>query len=127
MTMTNTMLLCLAIILVSIITIAMSSKALKKVAERYAPYPFGPIDPKLVDPYVSQSVFGQPSPLFELSHNVDNQNLGAWQALQVLQDKSDFVLNSGIDWKTNTGFDGDGNTQFLLDLANPPFYAWRTF
>ena len=125
--MNNNMLLCIAIIIVSIIAIVMSSRALKDVKERFVAYTFGPIDPNLVDPYVSQSVFGQPAPMFDLSHNQADQLNGAWRAMQVLEDKSDFVLGTGIDWKTNTGFDGDGNTQFLMDLANPPFYAWRTF
>ena len=116
------------IILASIVVIILSSKALKKQqAENFVPYPFGPIDPNHVDPILTQSVFGQPSALFQLSNSVDNQNVGAWQALQLLQNKSDWYNRSGIEWKTNDGFDADGNTQFLMDYSNPPYYAWRNF
>jgi hypothetical protein len=117
----------IGIIIVSIIIIILCTKCLMKSSERFVPYPFGPIDPNHVDPIVAQSVFGQPSVLFQLSNSPQNQNLGAWQALQLSQNMYDWNRNAGIEWQTNDGFSSTGNTQFLLDYANPPYYAWRNF
>ena len=87
-------------------------------------FPFGPIDPDEHNPFNAQSIFGQPSQLFQLSSNTDNAPYGAYQALQAMQARSNYVAMRNPQWETSSNFSTDGNSVWALSLANPPMNAW---
>ena len=111
----------------SLLALILVSYCLRKssfAAEGIA-FPFGPINPKDVSPFNAQSIFGQPSYMFQLASNPQNAPYGAYQTLQAKQAQANFTDNVlPVDWKTNQGFNNSGNASFALELSDPPFYQW---
>ena len=87
-------------------------------------FPFGPIDPEQASPFNAQSIFGQPSQMFQLSSNPENAPYGAYQALQAMQARGNYVAMTNPQWSTSSNFSTDGNSMWALSLGNPPINAW---
>ena len=87
-------------------------------------FPFGPIDPENKNPFNAQSVFGQPSAMFDFSSNPKNAPYGAYQALQVMQARQNYVDMVRPKWTLNQGYENSGNTNWALSLGEAPYNAW---
>ena len=112
-------------IVISILAICISSWCIYQASKKEGiAFPFGPINPENVNPFNAQSVFGQPSAMFDFSSNPQNAPYGAYQALQVMQARQDYVDKTRPKWVVNQGYDNTGNTNWALSLGEKPYYAW---
>jgi hypothetical protein len=104
-----------AISIIAIIAIILSIVTLMKIKkEGYINYPFGPINPEMVNPFVTQSVYGQPGSMFNLA----TQQLGGADAtLNTYQMQTEYVKDFVPEHIVNNGFNFGGNTTDALELS----------
>jgi len=102
----------------------------RKSAEDFAmAYPFGPIDPKQVVPWDTQSVYGLPSNAFELGNcnYAENQNTCATKTLNIVEAQQNFADHINVDFVANdAGQPGQVGAGYLLSIADvePRFWSW---
>ena len=120
--------LLLIISIVAIIAIILSIIALTKTrassskssTEPFINYPFGPINPEMVNPFVVQSVYGQPGSMFNLTTSSVG---GADATLNMYQLQDSYMHTFVPEHKVNNGFNFGGNTTELLEMSKDG--AWN--